>query len=144
MVLPGKEETVQKTALAEYLANVCKEKNISLRGLSINAGLSPGTVHSIIYREYEPSIYSLNQLADYLGVKRQYLWKLAGLIEDKDLDAADKNSDPRINYYSERISALPEPTKELIISIIGDILNYHVNKENSDNQLALSPVKLKE
>jgi transcriptional regulator with XRE-family HTH domain len=124
-----------KQQLADFLSRICKEKNLSLRSLSVNAGLSAGTVHSIIYREYEPSIYSLNQLADYLGVKRQYLWKLAGLIEDKDFGDAAKYSDPRISYYSDKISALPEPTRELIINIIGDIINYHVAKEATDNPL---------
>ena len=134
---------MKKTPLADYLAQVCKERKLSLRGLSVNAGLSAGTVHSIMYRDYEPSIYSLNQLADYLSVKRSYLWKLAGLIEDKDLNPSEKDGDPRINYYSEKISALPEPTRELIINIIGDILNYHTNIESSASQVTLTPAEAK-
>jgi len=114
-----------------------------LRSLSINAGLSAGTVHSIIYREYEPSLYSLNQLADYLGVKRQFLWKLAGLIEEKDLEDEDKKSDPRMDYYCEKLTTLPEPTRELIINIVGDIVNYHINANAANNSARLLPVKVK-
>jgi hypothetical protein len=43
----------------------------------MGAGLSPATVHGIINRKYQPSLYSLNRLADYLGVRREYLWQLA-------------------------------------------------------------------
>ena len=120
---------MQKILLADYLSRICKEKGISIRSLSVNSGLSPGTVHSIIYRQYEPSLYSLNQLADYLGVKRQFLWKLAGLIEDKDMDDTDKQGDPRMNYYCDKISTLPEPARELIIRVIGDMVNYHSNSQ---------------
>lgn len=62
----------------------CQEKRLSLRSLSINSGLSPGTVHNIINRDYQPKLNSLNRLADYLGVRREYLWQLAGLLEDMD------------------------------------------------------------
>ena len=100
---------------------------MSLRRLSVNAGLSPGTVHSLINREYEPSLYTLNRLADYLGVKRQYLWSLAGLLEDKDYDSEDKYDDPRISYFYEMISSLPESARDLIIHVAADILNYHTD-----------------
>jgi len=43
----------------------------------MGAGLSPATVHGIINRKYQLTLYSLNRLADYLGVRREYLWQLA-------------------------------------------------------------------
>lgn len=113
-----------KKELAEFLLGTCKERGSSLRSLSIKAGLSPGAVHGIINREYEPTLYSLNRLADYLGVKRQYLWHLAGLIEDTDYAAATQLRDPRLRLHFAQIDKLPESARELIISIIAPIIAY--------------------
>jgi len=92
---------------------------------------SPGTVHSLINREYEPSLYTLNKLADYLVVKRQYLWKLAGLLEDKDYDTEAKFDDPRMVYYYEKINNLPESARELIIRIVA-VINYHTSLQRTN------------
>jgi len=78
-----------------FLLQQCKEQGLSLRKLSISSGLSPGAVRNIINRPYQPTVFSLNRLADYPGVKREYLWQLAGLPDDMDYgDAAsgDPNS----------------------------------------------------
>ena len=66
----------------------------------MNAGLSPGTVHNIINRQFQPTVFSLNRLADYLGVKRQYLWQLAGILEDMDYDQRTTFCDPRLRSCS--------------------------------------------
>ena len=132
---------MQKKRLVDFLIRTRKEKGLSFRSLSVKAGLSAGTVHSIVYREYEPSLYSLNRLADYLGVKRQYLWKLAGLLEDKDLDDKSNNADPRMSYYFEKLASLPKPARELISHIIGDIINYHSNLEESNSPSHLWPIE---
>ena len=113
--------------LAEFFLQICKERGLSLRSLSINAGLSPATVHNIIKREYQPTLYSLNRLADYLRVKRQYLWQLAGLLEDMDYDAETKFSDPRLRFHFAQADKLPESARNLIISIIADIVVYLEN-----------------
>ena len=118
---------LHKKRLAEYITKVCREKKLSLRSLSVNAGLSPGTVHSIIHRDYEPSLYSLNQLADFLGVKRQYLWYVAGLLEEDEVEAQSLASDPRLHYYCEKLSRMPDKTRDLVIGIVADIINYHLN-----------------
>jgi len=113
-----------KKELTEFLLQRCKEKNLSLRGLSINAGLSPATVHNIIKREYEPTLFTLNRLADYLGVKRQYLWQLASLLDDMDYDAETKFGDPRLRFHFAQADKLPEPARNLVISIIVAIVTY--------------------
>jgi len=125
---------MKKQELADFLSKICKDKGLSLRSLSVNAGLSPGTVHSILNREHEPSLHSLNRLADYLGVKRQYLWKLAGLLDDNDLDENISCPDPRMSYFCDKLNLLSTPTKDLIIHIIEDVVNYHVN-ENTSNRI---------
>ncbi len=116
---------MKKKEFADFLTEICKDKCLSLRSLSKNAGLSPGTVHSIINRGHEPSLYSLNQLADYLGVRRQYLWKMAGLLVDEDSDDKSNHPDPRLGYYLDKLNSLPESARELLIHIIDDIVNYH-------------------
>ncbi len=117
-----------KKELIEFLLQKCKDRGLSLRRLSINAELSPGTVHSIIKREYEPSLFSLNRLADYLGVERQYLWQMAGLLEGRDY-AAKKFGDPRMMFHFTRADKLPEPVRDLIISIIAAITTYFETAE---------------
>jgi hypothetical protein len=95
-----------------------------LRALSVNAGLSPGTVHSIIRRRYEPTLYSLNRLADYLGVKRQYLWQLAKLLEDMDYDDKTTFGDPRLRFHFSRADKLPEAARNLVISMVEVIITF--------------------
>jgi len=114
--LPNKE-------LADFLLEQCRQRRLSLRGLSISSGLSPATVHGIITRKYQPTIYSLNRLADYLGVKRQYLWQLAGLLEDMDYE--DKTFiDPQLKFHMAQVDKLPEAARRLIISIIESLIVF--------------------
>jgi len=84
-----------KKELGDFLRSECKQRRQSLRGLSLNSGLSAATVYNMIYRKYRPTVSSLNHLADYLGIKRQYLWRLAGLLEDMDYEAETTASDPQ-------------------------------------------------
>jgi len=113
-----------KKELVEFLLQRCEEENLSLRSLSIKAGLSPGTVHNIIKRGYEPTLFSLNRLADYLQVKRQHLWQLAGLIDEMDCEANNSFSDPRLKYYFSLVDKLPEETRNQIIGVIAAILVF--------------------
>ena len=115
---------MSKKELAEFLLQRCEEKGLSLRSLSINAGLSPATVRNIIKREYEPTLFSLNRLAAYLGMKRPYLWHLAGLLEDMDYDAETKFGDPRLRFHFAQADKLPEPARNLIISIVAAVKTY--------------------
>jgi len=106
-----------------FLLDQCQQKRLSLRSLSINSGLSPATVHGIITREYQPTLYSLNRLADYLGVRREYLWYLAGLLEDMDYDAETTfGGDPRLRFYFLRADKQPKAVRNLIIKIIEAII----------------------
>ena len=115
--MPNKE-------LTDFLLQQCKERGLSLRSLSINSGLSAGTVHSIIKRQYQPTLYSLNRLADYLGVKREYLWQLAGLLEDMDYGGKTTLGDPRLRFHFARVDKLPEAARNLVISIIGAVIIF--------------------
>jgi len=103
--------------LNDFLLQQCKDKGLSLRRLSINSGLSPGTVHNIIKRQYQPTLFSLNRLADYLGVKREYLWQIAGLLQDMDY-AQTTFGDPRLRFQFARVDKLPEAARNLIINIV--------------------------
>lgn len=113
-----------KKEFDEFLFQICRERGLSLRSLSINAGLSPGTVHSIINRGYEPTLFTLNRLADYLGVKRQYLWQLAGLLKDMDYEAETKFSDARLKFHFARVDKLPKAARNLVIGIIEAVIVF--------------------
>ena len=110
--------------LAGFLLDQCRQKRLSLRSLSINSGLSPATVHGIITRKYQPTLYSLNRLADYLGVRREYLWQLAGLIEDMDYDPENTLGDPQLRFHFARVAKLPRAAKNLIIGVIEATIIY--------------------
>ena len=113
-----------KKELAEFLLQRCEEKGLSLRSLSMNAGLSPATVYNVITREYQPTLFTLNRLADYLGVKRPHLWQLAGLLEDMDYNEETIFSDPRLRFHFAQADKLPESVRNLIISIVAAIIAY--------------------
>ena len=109
--------------LGDFLIEHCNQRGISLRSLSIKSGLSPATVHNIIKRQYQPTLFSLNRLADYLGVKRQYLWQLAGLLEDMDYE--DRAfTDPQLRFHLAQVDKLPEAARRLIINIIESVIVF--------------------
>ena len=108
--------------LSNFLSAQCKEKNLSLRSLSIKSGLSPATVHNIIKRKYQPTLFSLNRLADYLGVSRTYLWQLAGLLDGTDSDNYTDLDGPRLDYQFSEIAKLPTPARNLVISTVEAML----------------------
>lgn len=106
--------------LASFLLGQCKERGLSFRRLSINSGLSPGTVHTMLKRKYQPTLSSLNRLADYLGVRRQYLWQLAGLVED---DAKTTFGDPQLRSLFAEADKLPVATRNLVAGVTAAILS---------------------
>lgn len=114
--------------LSDFLVEHCKQRGISARSLSVKSGLSPATVHSIITRKHQPTLLSLNRLADYLGVKRQYLWQLAGLLEDMDYDEGRAFTDPQLRFHLAQVDKLPEAARRLIINIIKSVIVFSARK----------------
>lgn len=110
--------------LGDFLQQQCKERGLSLRGLSMNAGLSPGTAHNYITRKYQPTLSPLNRLADYLGVKRQYLWQLAGLLDDMEYSDNTTWSDPRLRFYFAQADKLPEAERTVVVDTLKTIVGY--------------------
>ena len=120
--------------LGDFIRQACKERGLSLRSLSINSGLSPATVNNILNRQYQPSIFSLNQLADYLGVKRQYLWQLAGLLKDMDYSDKAELSDPQLKFHFLQADKLPEPVRNLIVYIVRSIIDHFQTTETAPEE----------
>ena len=117
------QETYVNKQLVDFLRQQCKEKRLSLRGLSIAAGLSPATLHNVINRQYQPTVFTLNRLADFLGVKREYLWQLAGLLEDMDYNNETEISDPRLKFEFARADKLPEPARKLVVAVVKTLID---------------------
>ena len=115
--------------LTDFLTQQCKERRLSFRSLSVNAGLSPGTVHNIVSGKYKPNISSLNALADYLGVKREYLWQLAGLLEDMDYSTETTFSDPQVKFHFAQVDKLSKEKRNVILSVIEALV---VNLKSED------------
>jgi transcriptional regulator with XRE-family HTH domain len=114
--------------LANFLLQQCRDRRLSLRALSMKAGLSPATVHCIINRTCQPSLSSLNRLADYLEVKREYLWQLAGLVEDTDYSTT-KFSDPQLRFHFDRVDKLPKAARNQVISVVDKLILFLEERE---------------
>jgi lambda repressor-like predicted transcriptional regulator len=112
-----------KTELGEFLRKECRKRGLSLRRLSLNSGLSPGTVHNILQRKYQPTLSSLNCIADYLGLDRAFLWGLAGLIQNGHRPAEVLLDDPRVRLHLARLDKLPDETKDKIFDICDVMLS---------------------
>jgi transcriptional regulator with XRE-family HTH domain len=123
--------------LADFLTQQCKKGRLSFRSLSVNAGLSPGTVHNIVSGKYKPNISSLNALADYLGVKREYLWQLAGLLEDMDYSTETTFSDPQVRFHFAQVDKLPKEKRNVILSVI-EALVVNLRSEDIKTQPRVS------
>lgn len=104
--------------LIDFLEEQRELRGLTTRSLSVNAGLSPGTVHNITHRKYQPSLFSLNRLADYLGVKREYLWQMAGLLTDMDYGSETNFSDPRLNFHFAQVDKMPREARNMVIDFI--------------------------
>ena len=115
---------VSNGRLGDYLRKECHKRGLSQRALSINSGLSPGTVHNIIQDKYQPTLVSINCIADYLKVDRAYLWKLAGLIDESENLSDPGSYDPAFKSHIERISRLPEEAREQLFNICDTMLNF--------------------
>ena len=120
--------------LADFINIWRRERGLSLRHLSIESGLSPATVHSIITRKYQPSLYSLNRLADYIGVRREYLWQLAGLLDDMDYRDEGELSDPQLKFHFLQADKLPEPVRNLIVHIVRSIIEHFQTTETAPEE----------
>jgi transcriptional regulator with XRE-family HTH domain len=120
--------------LEDFLREQCDARKLTLRGLSIGAGLSPGTVHGILKRDYQPTLFTLNQLADYLGVQRPYLWQLAGLLEDMEYDTGTSLEDPQLKFHFTRLAKLPASTRSFVISVIEALIVYLEKQEKSTDK----------
>jgi transcriptional regulator with XRE-family HTH domain len=104
--------------LTGFLNRCCRERRLSFRRMSVDAGLSPGTVHNIVKGKHRPNVSSLNALADYLGVKREYLWRMAGLLKDMDYSTETTFGDPQVRFHFAQVDKLPRNKRNLILSVI--------------------------
>jgi transcriptional regulator with XRE-family HTH domain len=110
--------------LNNFLREQCKAKKLTVRSLSLNAGLSAGTVHNILTRKYKPTLFTLNKLADYLGVQRPYLWQLGGLLGDMDFDTRVTIDDPQLKFHFSRVAKMPAEYRSLVISLIEAVIIF--------------------
>ena len=104
--------------LRAFIREQCQQRRLSARRLSVEAGLSPSMVYVILHKDHQPTMYTLNHLADYLGVERVYLWQLAGLLDDMDFDPEASFNDPRLKYHFAQVDNWPIEGRNLVISFI--------------------------
>jgi len=116
---PRGRTEMAKEELGDFLRQESRRKGISIRRLSVDSGLSPAAVQQILNRG-RATLPSLNKLADYLGVKRQYLWQLAGLMESTETDFTD----PRLRSQFAQVDKLPDPARTLAIKLIDSVLTF--------------------
>jgi len=117
------QEAYVNKQLEDFLRQQCKQRRLTLRGMSLAADLSPGTLHNVINRQYQPTIFTLNRVADFLGVKREYLWQLAGLVDDMDYNNETEISDPRLKFEFARADKLPEQARNLVVAVLKAVID---------------------
>jgi len=76
----GKGDIVDSSPLADWLIAECEKRHLSWSEASRKAGLSPNTISQIVGGT-SAGTKRLAALADYFGVSREYLFRLAGLLE---------------------------------------------------------------
>ena len=118
-----------KRELGDFLQEESRRRGISMRRLSINSGLSPAAVHGI-FSTGRASLTSLNKLADYLGVKRQYLWQMAGLLESTETGFTDARLRPQFA----RVDKLPDPARNLVIRLIEIVTTFVEGTETKEEK----------
>ena len=121
-------------SLVEFLTQQCKKKRLSYRSLSMRAGLSPGTVHNIIKEKYRPNLATLNALADYLGVKREFLWQMAGLLEDMDYSTDTTFNDPRVKFHFAQVDKLPREKRNIVLGVVEALIAGLQGEERFPNR----------
>jgi len=113
------ESKMAKEELSNFLLKEIQKRGLSGRKLSTYSGLSPATVHNIMNSTYMPTPNSLNKLADYLGVKRQFLWQLAGLLPED-----ETFTDDRLRYCFARVDKLPDASRTMVINMVDYLLTF--------------------
>jgi hypothetical protein len=73
----------------------------------------------------------LNKLADTLGVKREYMWQVTGLLEDMDCTPATMISDPRLRFHFSRVDKLPMRAKNFSIDVIEAMILFLEDNERA-------------
>ena len=68
-------------ALAIYLATLCRERRVSKRRASLDAGLHNAAISAIIRGAVRPTAETLISLAGYFKVPAENLFRLAGYLE---------------------------------------------------------------
>jgi lambda repressor-like predicted transcriptional regulator len=131
---------VNNRELSEFLAEQCAQKKLSFRGLSIKAGLSPGTVHNIISGKFKPNVKSLNSLADFLGLKREFVWQKAGLLEDMDYSDGTTFNDPQVKFHFAIVDKLPLKKRKVVLDVL-EALITSLENVIADEVEAPIPVK---
>jgi len=66
----------------------------------------------------------MNRVADYLGVRREYLWQIAGLLEDMEYRDEMQFTDPRLRFHLAQADKLSEPARNLIVDILKTTISY--------------------
>lgn len=126
------ERMENKTPLAAYLEQLCRERGLSLRSASMAAGLGEATLGNVVrgYRHPDPS--TLRKIALSFGLSEDALLEMAGHRTNLKDGTIPEISDPELRVYlsAERINALSQRDQNLIKDILrhlmGDI-TVHLN-----------------
>jgi len=108
--------------LSAFITRQCKERRLSFRSLSVNSGLSPSTVHNFVSGKSKPNVASLNAIADYIGVTRVFLWRIAGLLEETDNESEISIEDPRVKLIFSQVSKMPEEKRNVILKVVETLI----------------------
>ena len=109
-------------SLAEYLTNVLAERNLSVRGLAHNTGMTHDTMRRILAGE-QVSYKTLNKIAAYLNLPTENVYRMAGILPEQ------TEKEELIGLIVHLFAKLPMADQAEILDIIRLKLDRHLKEQ---------------
>ncbi len=117
--------------LGQRLSYLLKKKKIKARTLAKGVGLPETTISNILHDKFEPGVYKIKKIAEYLGADLH--WLITGIVnyhntpspfQSEDPAGTSIQQDPNLIFsqaFLEEIQQLDPDYQRIILSILKSI-----------------------
>jgi transcriptional regulator with XRE-family HTH domain len=110
--------TMSQEELAAWLMARCEELNLSWAEASRRAGVSPNAISEIV-NGTPAGVKRLSALADFFGVSREYVFRLAGHLRNRaTTDAQRAELRRKVEHIAELLADLPPDLQDRLADAI--------------------------
>ena len=110
-----------RTTLPDFIRTRLQELKWTQTKLAEASGVSEGSISNMLRGKSIPETYTIERIADALGVPRQ---KILGLLaEEGRPDAVEPPIDPGALYIAKQLSRLPSDLKEPAIDAVSGVVD---------------------